>query len=147
MESRQLEKGSILDTWGDVIEILNSIEGLDRVTNERELRRRLRENLPLGKRGNVGILDPKARGECARFLLVPCSSTNFYERVFDVLDIARYCNLRPGVKLEGVMFLPVSWTQSCEERLATHVSSMLRNYSVVQTCVKFPLSTFPRCWR
>jgi hypothetical protein len=122
------------------------------------LRTKLKKCISLGQNGNVGIFDPKAKGKCVKLLLVPCNHNNFYERVFDVLDIAKNCNLISSVEpnlrpfigantLSGVMFLPVSWNQSCERRLATHVSQMLRNYGVIQTCVKFPLYDSPRCWR
>lgn len=135
-----------MDLWGYVTEILGSIEGLDEITSEIELRRKLKNKFGWGKHKDVGIFDPKSKGECVRLLLVPCSRRNFYERAFDVIDIARVCNRGPGVRLEGIMFLPVSWSQSLEQRLATYVSNMLRKYGVVQTCVKFPLSEFPRCW-
>jgi hypothetical protein len=147
MVSERLEESSILELWSHVVEILNSIEELDKVTGERDLRRRIEERLGWGRQGEVGVLGPKAWGECVRLLLVPCSLDTFYKRLFEVKDIAEHCNKRSGIRLEGVMFLPVSWSQEHEARLATDVASMFREYGVVQTCVKFPLSAFPRCWR
>jgi len=133
-----------LDLWSDVIEALNSIGG---VTSERELRKKLKKHFRESWRGNVGILDHMGKGDCVERLLVPCTLFNFYERVFDALDIAKNCNMRLLPILTGVMFLPVSWSQSCEERLVNHVVSILGKYHVSQICVKFPLSAFPRGWR
>lgn len=132
-----------MDLWSDVIETLNSI---DEVPGERELRKKLEKHLRESWRGNVGILDPRGKGECVERLLVPCTMFNFYERVFDVLDIVKNCNMHLVPILRGVMFLPVSWSQSCEERLVNHVVSILGKYHVSQICVKFPLSAFPRGW-
>lgn len=87
MKYEKLEKGSILDLWGHIIEVLNSIEGLNEVTDERDLRRRLKEHLRWGLQGEVGVLDPKARGECVKLLLVPCSLATFYQRLFEVENI------------------------------------------------------------
>jgi hypothetical protein len=140
------ERGEILDYWSSVIEIINSIEGIDRVTSDRELTKLLKGYFRGSREGEIGIFDPKAKGGCVRLLLVPCSISNFYERAFDVLDIASQCNMRIAPILRGVMFLPVSWSQSCEQHLARHVVGMLQRYKVSQICVKFPLSAFPRCW-
>jgi len=151
-----LSEGSIQEVWGAMLDSLDNV--LRRLGDRGELaritERRLRESLKkemeaeseepsaIPQRGDVGIFDPKARGGCVRLLLVPCSSWSFYERIFDVLDIAQRCQPR----LEGVMFLPVEWHQAYEQRLATHVPFLLRKYGVKQVCVKFPLLAQPRCY-
>jgi len=150
-------KSPASDVWREALNVLDEILGrleaegeLARATSEWRLREILKRHLrafseepgTIPRHGDIGIFDPEARGGCVRVLLVPCSSRTFYERAFDVMDIAQICQPR----LQGVMFLPVSWKQLCEHRLATYVSSILRKYGVAQTCVKFPLLTSLRCY-
>jgi hypothetical protein len=55
MVSEQVAESSILELWGRVIEILNSVERLDEVTGERDLMRRQR---------TIGLWSTRRSGGC-----------------------------------------------------------------------------------
>ena len=133
------------DLWEGLIRRLEGILGERylEIVDEKTLTKILREGFGLDQFGEkVGIYDPKAKGKCTRLLLVPCSLKDFEQRAFGVLEIARECKSR----LQGVIFLPLTFGEQYEKRLRDQVAPMLRDYDVKQVCIKSPLSAPARCY-
>jgi len=88
---------------------------------------------------DISIIPGLDKIECTRLLIAFCELDTFHERALQAISHAIKCRdtLR---KLEGVMFVPINWSNKRETELM-ELSQIFHSIGVKTLCVKFPKKT------
>jgi hypothetical protein len=79
----------------------------------------------------------KAPG-CPTILFVLVGIRSFADRTLEALDVAKRCR----GKIQGILYLTLSWSVNLEDRLKS-VAEIFRDYGVSDVCRREPIASSP----
>jgi hypothetical protein len=119
-EEREMQDKEIPDIWVQIEQIMAEIPW-DEIKTEKGLLKHLGRVIGEQPGGFIGIIPASTKGPCPRVLLVVCGTRTASNRVLEAIHIAQQCRKR----LEGIMFLPISWDIEMDEHLRIGARQLL----------------------